>query len=138
MRVCRNLTFALIAGLMPGLLLAGPVNINTADAETLAAELTGIGPALAAAIVMDRQENGLFANAEALMRVGTPALYPSPTVRSELVAAAQDSGVIAVSASASSRSIARIFSSATQRRQNQHRCRDRTAARRPRRRAVCY
>ena len=29
---------------------AGPVNINTADAETLAAELVGIGPALARAI----------------------------------------------------------------------------------------
>ncbi len=31
--------------------LAGPVNINTADAATLAAELTGVGPALAEEIV---------------------------------------------------------------------------------------
>ena len=69
MRSCRNLLGAFVVGLMPGLLWAGPVNINTADAETLAAELTGIGPALAAAIVSDRQENGTFANAEALMRV---------------------------------------------------------------------
>ena len=66
---CRGLLCALIVGLAPGLVLAGPVNINTADAETLAAELTGIGPALAAAIVTDRRENGMFANAEALMRV---------------------------------------------------------------------
>ncbi len=66
---CRSLLCALIVGLAPGLVLAGPVNINTADAETLAAELTGIGPALAAAIVTDRRENGMFANAEALMRV---------------------------------------------------------------------
>ena len=27
---------------------AGPVDINTADADTLAAELTGVGPSLAA------------------------------------------------------------------------------------------
>ena len=48
---------------------AGPVNINTADAAKLASELTGVGPALADAIVADRQANGTFANAEALMRV---------------------------------------------------------------------
>ena len=48
---------------------AGPVNINTADAATLAAELTGVGPALAEAIVKDRAANGNFATPEALMRV---------------------------------------------------------------------
>jgi competence protein ComEA len=65
----KNILCALVLCLGPGLLLAGPVNINTADAETLAAELTGIGPALAAAIVSDREANGNFPNAEALMRV---------------------------------------------------------------------
>jgi len=50
-------------------LLAGPVNINTADATTLAAELTGIGPALAAEIVRDRTLNGKYLSAEALTRV---------------------------------------------------------------------
>jgi competence protein ComEA len=49
--------------------LAGPVNINTADAATLAAELDGIGPALAEAIVRDRTENGKYDKPEALMRV---------------------------------------------------------------------
>jgi competence protein ComEA len=48
---------------------AGPVNINTADAATIAAELKGIGPALAAAIVADRATNGRFVSAEALVRV---------------------------------------------------------------------
>jgi competence protein ComEA len=48
---------------------AGPVNINTADAAKLAAELTGVGPALADAIAADRQANGSFATPEALMRV---------------------------------------------------------------------
>ncbi|HLF11073.1 MAG TPA: helix-hairpin-helix domain-containing protein [Gammaproteobacteria bacterium] len=49
--------------------VAGPVNINTADAATLAAELTGVGPALAEAIVRDRAENGNFDSPEALTRV---------------------------------------------------------------------
>ena len=48
---------------------AGPVNINTADAASLASELTGVGPALAEAIVADRKTNGNFATPEALMRV---------------------------------------------------------------------
>jgi competence protein ComEA len=48
---------------------AGPVDINTADAETLAAELVGIGPALAQAIVEDRAKNGRFASPEDLARV---------------------------------------------------------------------
>ncbi len=48
---------------------AGPVNINTADATTLAAELSGVGPALAEAIVADRQAHGNFATPEALTRV---------------------------------------------------------------------
>ena len=49
--------------------VAGPVNINTADAATLAAELTGIGPALAAEIVRDREQNGKYDSPEALTRV---------------------------------------------------------------------
>jgi competence protein ComEA len=48
---------------------AGPVNINTADAATLAAELTGVGPALAEAIVKDRTEHGKFDSPDALARV---------------------------------------------------------------------
>jgi competence protein ComEA len=49
--------------------VAGPVNINTADASKLASELQGVGPALAEAIVADRKTNGNFATPEALMRV---------------------------------------------------------------------
>lgn len=60
---------AWLISLMPTVLLAGPVNINTADAETLAMELSGVGPALAAAIVADRQTNGMFTSPEGLTRV---------------------------------------------------------------------
>lgn len=65
----RNLFYALILSAAPAMAFAGPVNINTADADTLAAELTGVGPALAAAIVSDRQLNGTFPDALSLMRV---------------------------------------------------------------------
>jgi competence protein ComEA len=57
------------AAFAAGAAFAGPVNINTADAATLASELTGVGPALAQAIVKDRQEHGNFATPEALTRV---------------------------------------------------------------------
>ena len=60
---------ALLYVLGPATLMAGPVNINTADAEMLAAELNGVGPALAAAIVRDREENGRYASPDALTRV---------------------------------------------------------------------
>lgn len=49
-----------------GHLWAGPVNINSADAETLAAELTGVGPEKAAAIVAYREANGPFKSAKDL------------------------------------------------------------------------
>jgi competence protein ComEA len=66
-RVRNVIAAALIVGNVGA--WAGPVNINTADATTLAAELTGVGPALAEAIVADRQAHGSFATPEALTRV---------------------------------------------------------------------
>jgi len=55
--------------LAPRVLLAGPVNVNTADAETLARELNGVGPALAEAIIEERERNGAFASPDDLKRV---------------------------------------------------------------------
>jgi len=68
MRLCSGL-LALTLALFASVVVAGPVNINTADAETLAAELTGIGPALAAEIVRDREQNGRYDSPDALSRV---------------------------------------------------------------------
>lgn len=48
---------------------AGTVDINTADAPTLAATLNGVGPAKAQAIVEYRQANGPFQSAEQLAAV---------------------------------------------------------------------
>ena len=56
-------------GLVPLFALAGPVNVNTADAETISAELQGVGLAKAKAIVAYREANGPFKSAAELMAV---------------------------------------------------------------------
>jgi competence protein ComEA len=48
---------------------ADPVNINTADATTLARELVGVGATRAAAIVAHRTQNGPFRSVEELTLV---------------------------------------------------------------------
>jgi competence protein ComEA len=48
---------------------ASKVNINTADAKTLAAALEGVGPSRAEAIVQYRSEHGPFKSLEALANV---------------------------------------------------------------------
>lgn len=62
-------SLAALALLMPALAGAGPVDINTADAATLAKELTGIGRARAEAIVAYRTKNGPFKSADDLALV---------------------------------------------------------------------
>jgi competence protein ComEA len=65
----RTFIQALVASLLPIAAWAGPVNVNTADASTLARELDGIGPVKAQAIVEYRQKNGPFRAAEDLLKV---------------------------------------------------------------------
>ena len=55
--------------LLPFAALAGPVNINTADAETISKELKGIGLTKAEAIVEYRKKHGPFKNADELSLV---------------------------------------------------------------------
>ncbi len=55
--------------LLPAFALAGPVNINTADAETISAELKGIGLSKAKAIVEYREKHGPFRSADDLSLV---------------------------------------------------------------------
>lgn len=70
-----NRLSSLFAALFLSLLMAASafaadkVNINTADAATLAATLTGVGPAKAEAIVAYRTENGPFRSADQLAEV---------------------------------------------------------------------
>lgn len=56
LRVLLFLAFSALASSA----LAGPVNVNTADAETLAAELSGVGLKKAQAIVAYRKAHGRF------------------------------------------------------------------------------
>ena len=65
----RNLVRALIVSLVPVAAWAGPVDINSADAATLARELDGVGLSRAQAIIEYREKNGAFRNAEDLMKV---------------------------------------------------------------------
>lgn len=64
----------ILLGTCAGLLMAvqavaAPVNINKADAGTLAESLAGIGPVTSKEIVTYRKENGAFENPEDLMKV---------------------------------------------------------------------
>lgn len=55
--------------LLPMAAIAGPVDVNSADEQTLARELTGVGPAKARAIVEYREANGPFSSPEELLNV---------------------------------------------------------------------
>src|SRR5690349_25163382 len=48
---------------------AGPVDINRADAATIAKELEGIGPSRAQAIVQYCEKNGAFKSADELLKI---------------------------------------------------------------------
>jgi competence protein ComEA len=64
----RILLWSLCA-LAPLAAWSGPVDINTADAKTLAAELRGVGESTAQAIVAYRTANGPFKTVEDLRKV---------------------------------------------------------------------
>jgi competence protein ComEA len=62
-------TLAAMLLLAPLALHAEPVNVNTADAATLAKALSGVGPAKAKAIVSYRDKNGPFKTVDQLAMV---------------------------------------------------------------------
>ena len=61
--------FIMTLWLFSGTTLAGPVNVNKADAETISAELQGVGISKAIAIVEYRKANGPFRRADDLALV---------------------------------------------------------------------
>jgi competence protein ComEA len=65
----RYLFSAVLAALLPTLLVAGPIDLNRADAETIARELTGVGASRARAIVDYRNEYGAFQDPQELLNV---------------------------------------------------------------------
>lgn len=70
MKTGKCLRLALLSVLVaPLLALAGEVNVNIADAETIAAELKGIGLSKARAIVEYREQHGAFETVDDLVKV---------------------------------------------------------------------
>lgn len=65
----RRALLALTLALAAPAFAATPVNVNKADAATLAGSLDGVGPAKAAAIVAYRDEHGPFKSADDLSQV---------------------------------------------------------------------
>jgi competence protein ComEA len=65
----KHLMFASLLAMASGVAFAGAVNINVADAKTLAKELKGIGAAKAEAIVKYRTEKGPFKSIDELKKV---------------------------------------------------------------------
>ena len=71
-RPIKNMILPVIAGLSlaaPNALWAGPVNVNDADATTIARELKGVGMSRARAIIAYRDEHGPFRNLDDLLAV---------------------------------------------------------------------
>ena len=60
---------ALFVLLLPVLALAAPVNVNTADAQTISESLQGVGLSKARAIVEYRQKHGPFRSPDDLSLV---------------------------------------------------------------------
>lgn len=59
----------LVLALFSSHVFATPVNVNSADAKTIAASLAGVGIKKAEAIVADRTKNGAFKSVDDLKRV---------------------------------------------------------------------
>ncbi len=65
----KKFLMLLIALALPVGVFAGPVNVNTADAEMISQELIGIGLVKAQAIIEYRNLNGAFETPEELLKV---------------------------------------------------------------------
>ncbi len=68
MRYLHALIFAILT-VLAGAASAGPVDINTADAATLAAAIDGVGERKAAVIVQYRETHGPFGSVDELAGV---------------------------------------------------------------------
>jgi competence protein ComEA len=68
MKLIRYISFISLV-MISSVCFAGPVDINSADVQTLTTELKGVGPAKAQAIVKYRNEHGSFNKTEDLVLV---------------------------------------------------------------------
>lgn len=84
MKICKQILVLLAAGL-PLWAFAGPVNVNTADAETISAELKGIGLSKAQAIVEYRSKHGPFKSPDDLALVKGIGEKTLHTIRADVL-----------------------------------------------------
>ncbi len=84
MNFCKQLLL-LLAASFPLWAFAGPVNVNTADAETISAELKGIGLSKAHAIVEYRSKHGPFKSVDDLTLVTGIGEKTLDSVRSDIL-----------------------------------------------------
>jgi len=85
MKHLKGILFAVVLAMVSFSAWAVPVDINTADASTLAAELNGVGTSKAAAIVAYREANGPFLHIEDLSNVKGIGVKTVEKNRSNLV-----------------------------------------------------
>ncbi len=69
MNFIRKIIFTIIFVFLTGVAYAGPVNINTATADSLAFNIKGVGKKKAEAIIAYRQANGPFKSIDELLKV---------------------------------------------------------------------
>jgi competence protein ComEA len=81
---------ALVLALLPLLTLATPVNVNTADAQTIADSLQGIGLSKARAIVEYREKHGPFKSADDLSLVKGIGARTVEINRSDILVGSKD------------------------------------------------
>lgn len=67
--VLSIVALAVVSSFSLSALAASPVNVNTADADTIAASLDGVGQVKAEAIVAYREAHGSFDSAQAVGKV---------------------------------------------------------------------
>ncbi len=90
MKHFKGILFAVVLALVSFSAWAVPVDINKADASTLAAELNGVGASKAAAIVAYREANGPFRLVEDLSNVKGIGIKTVEKNRSNLVIETSD------------------------------------------------
>ena len=69
MKFIKTTILTIIFTFITGVAYAGPVNINTANADNLAVNIKGVGKKKAEAIIAYREANGPFKTAEELIKV---------------------------------------------------------------------
>ena len=85
MKNFKGILFAVVLALVSFSVWAAPVDINKADASTIAAELNGVGTSKAVAIVAYREANGPFRHIEDLSNVKGIGIKTVEKNRSNLV-----------------------------------------------------